>query len=344
MRRKTTSLLLAASCLALILAGAPATAQDATPQSTATASEAARQRTGDGTAQDRNPLAEDISVHADVDSTQYLIGEWIVLSLEIEAPATWTINPPVTDEDIVNGEFVAAEDPDRNIEGERQRLQQEITVTVFDTGSVTLGTIVRYRVPGDTSTYTAVSNSIDLRVTTVELDTTQSFRDIKDVMDVSLTIWDYLMIAGIILLVALLLWFGWRWYRSRRDREETVEEPPVPELPPAVMALSDLDALRAQRLWQEGRHKEYQSRLTDILRTYVERRYDVPAMEHPTSEIMPDVAMLGLPSDTLERFERVLLTADRTKFARYTPTAKEHESGMQFAVEFVESTRDDADV
>ena len=317
-----------------------AAAQDADAQD-ADAQDADAQ---DGQALVRNPYTDDIRVRANTDSTRYRIGDWIPLRIEIEAPATWTLNMPVTDEDIVNGEFVASDDPDRTIEDERQQLRQKLTVTVFDTGRIAIGVIVRYRVPGDTTTYTAVSNSIDMQITTVELDTTQSYRDIKDVMDVSLTIWDYLMIAGIILLAALLLWFGWRWYRGRRGREEAVEEPPAPEIPPAVIALSDLSALRGQRLWQEGRHKEYQSRLTDILRTYVERRFNVPAMEHPTSEIMPDVAMIGLPTEMVDRFEHVLQTADRTKFARYTPTAEEHESGMQFAVEFVESTRDDADV
>lgn len=330
MKNVRRSHLFAAAIAALLLLCAPVAAQDAAAQ--------------DAAAPAPNPHANEIRVRANVDSTRYRIGEWILLRLDIEAPEEWTLNTPVADEDIVNGEFVAAEDPEKTVEGERQRLEQEITVTVFDTGRISVGAIVRYRVPGDTTTYAAVSNSIDMQITTVELDTTQSYRDIKTVMDVSLTIWDYLMIAGIILLAALLLWFGWRWYRGRRSREETVEEPPAPELPPGVVALNDLDALRAQRLWQDGRHKEYQSRLTDILRTYVERRFKVPAMEHPTSEIMPEVAMVGLPTAAVDRFERVLQTADRTKFARYTPTADEHESGMQFAVEFVESTRDDADV
>lgn len=296
----------------------------------------------DAASQDRSPHAEKIRVRADVDSTRYRIGEWIVLQLNIAAPATWTLNAPVTDEDIVNGEFVAADEPEKSVEGERQQLRQRVTVTVFDTGRIALGAIVRYRVPGDTTTYTAASNSIDMRITTVELDTTQSFRDIKDVMDVSLTIWDYLMYAGIVLLAVLLLWFGRRWYRSRRVEEQTEEAPAVPELPAAVLALRDLETLRSQRLWQEGRHKTYQSRLTDILRNYIERRFEVPAMEHPTSEIMPDVAMLGLPTVIVDRLENVLQTADRTKFARYTPTSDEHESSMRFAVEFVESTRDDA--
>lgn len=285
--------------------------------------------------------AQALRVRADADSTNYLIGQWITLHLSVEAPASWTVHMPKTDEDFTNAEFVAADEATSSVEGTTRKLRQDVVVTVFDTGRIPVSAIVHYRMPGDTTTYTATSNSIDMQITTVALDTTQSFRDITDVLHVPLTIWDYLLYAGIVLLLALLIWFGWRWYRARKGAEESLPPPPEPEIPPAVIALRDLEMLREDQLWQSGKHKAYQSRLTDILRAYIERRFTVPAMEHPTSEIMPEIAMLGLEPERVDGLERVLRTADMTKFAKYTPTPQENESGMSYAVTFVRDTRDD---
>ncbi|MBN1447034.1 MAG: hypothetical protein JXA28_03815, partial [Bacteroidetes bacterium] len=288
--------------------------------------------------------AQDVRVRIETDSTRFLIGEWIPLQLTVDAPASWNVRLPATDEDFSHAEFVSAEEAESSTDGARRSYRQEITVTVFDTGSVSIAAIVSYRIPDDTTLYTTESNRIELQVTTVELDTTQAFRDIKDVLHVPLTIWDYLLIAGIVLLVALLLWFGLRWYKARQQPVEDIPAEPEPDLPPAVIALRDLERLRTEQLWQKGEHKAYQSRLTDTIRAYIERRFRVPALEHPTSEIIPDVAMLGLSPEDVGGLEQVLRTADLTKFARYVPDATEHEHGMRFAVQFVENTRDDRPV
>lgn len=283
--------------------------------------------------------AQDVRVSATVDSTRFLIGEWIHLDVSVDAPGTVTLRLPAEDDDIIEGEFVSAEDPEVEEKDGRRLYRQNVIATVFDTGSVSLRVRVRYTRQGDTTTYEALSQPIALAVTTVELDTSEAFKDIKDVLDVPLTIWDYLLYAAALLLLLLAAWLLYRWYRRRQERP--VEEAPVivPDIPAHVLALHALEALQERKLWQQGQHKEYQSELTDILRRYIEQRWNVPAMEQPTSEIMPGVAMLGLAPSMLEMLERSLRVADMTKFARFVPTSAQHEDGMRFARTFVESTR-----
>ena len=281
---------------------------------------------------------QDIQLRASVDSTQFLIGEWIPLHLEIEAPAEWKLRMPADDEGFANAEFVSAEDELRQDAEGVQIISQDVVVTVFDTGRIPISAIVRYRIPGDTATHTVRSEPVTVTVQTVELDTTITYKDIREVMHVSLTLWDYLMYAGIAVLLALLAWLGYRWLRDR-DGESDAEVEPEPDLPPDVIALRDLARLREERLWQNSHHKQYQSRLMDILRAYIERRFSVPALEHPTSEIMPEVAMLGLDTGLITELEHVLRIADMCKFARYIPGTGEHENGMRFAERFVEETR-----
>ncbi|HRD53602.1 MAG TPA: hypothetical protein PKY96_13230, partial [Flavobacteriales bacterium] len=69
----------------------------------------------------------------------------------------------------------------------------------------------------------------------------------------------------------------------RRKRVPT--EAAAPQEAPVALherVLAQLDALEQERLWQQGLHKPYQSRLTDLLRGYIEERYQVPALERTT--------------------------------------------------------------
>ncbi|MDT8323050.1 MAG: hypothetical protein RRA94_02975, partial [Bacteroidota bacterium] len=256
--------------------------------------------------------AQNVQVRATIDSTAYLIGEWITLHLQVDAPAEWKIRMPTDDEDFENAEFVSAGEEEGEQSDGRRRITQDVVVTVFDTGRIPVVAVLRYSVPGDTATYTATSDTVLVTMSTVELDTTSTFKDIREVMHVPLTLWDYLMYAGIALLLGLLAWMAYRWLRERNSRS-AVDRHEEAELPPDIIALRALEALRNERLWQNARHKDYQSRLTDIIRGYIERRFSVPALEHPTSEIMPEVAMLGLTPVLTGDLERVLRTADMCK-------------------------------
>ncbi|MFZ1730638.1 MAG: hypothetical protein WBQ23_01170 [Bacteroidota bacterium] len=283
--------------------------------------------------------AQDVTVSAKVDSNRYMIGQWITLHLTIDAPTKYTLHLPMTDDDFENGDFVSAEKAEEELRGEIRQYRQDVVATVFDTGSIALRVRVQYSTPGDTSVFTVFSQVVQLEITTVALDTAQSFKDIKNVLHIPLTIWDYLLYAGAVLLLLLLSWLGYRWYQKRKALPVEADVEPEPEIPPHIIALQSLSALRERKLWQSGEHKPYQSQVTDILRMYIERRYRLPAMEQPTSELMPGLALLGLAPHTVERVEQVLRTADLTKFAKYTPSSMQHEDAMTVSVQFVESTK-----
>lgn len=286
-----------------------------------------------------SPLAaQDVRITASVDSTRYLIGQWITVHLGVDAPASVRLHLPAGDDDVENGDFVSARDAEINGDGARRNYRQDIVTTVFDTGSIALRIRVRYRNADDTTMYEAFSNTLQLELATVELDTSQTFKDITDVIDVSRPLWEYLLYLAIALLAAAAVWYGYRRWKQRPAPPVADVAPPVPEIPPHVRALDALAALRAKRLWQNGEHKAYQSELTDILRTYIEERYRIPALEHPTSEIMPALTVTGLASTELERLARVLGTADMTKFARYVPTSMQHEEAMAGAEDFIHRT------
>jgi uncharacterized protein (UPF0335 family) len=64
--------------------------------------------------------------------------------------------------------------------------------------------------------------------------------------------------------------------------------PTQPEviLPAHVVALQKLEQIRTEKIWQHGQIKQFYTDITDVIREYLEKGYDINAMELTTDEIV----------------------------------------------------------
>lgn len=283
---------------------------------------------------------QDISATLALDSTRLLIGHWTRAVLTVDAPAGTRLRMPLRDADLANADVVEAGDADSAVENGRLRYTQEYTLTSFDTGSVQVAAIVPYRLPGDTTTFAAMTRPVSLTVLTVPVDTAKSFRDIADVMGASPGLLFYLLLALIAAAVAAAVWYGYRRFLRQPVTLDPVLGTPPPSAPVDLYALQRLSTLEARHLWEAGRDKQFQSELTDILREYIERGFSVPALEQTSSEILAGVALHGFPPDVLASLREVFRVADMTKFATYAPAPSEHGTAQVIARNTVERTRE----
>ena len=129
-----------------------------------------------------------------------------------------------------------------------------------------------------------------------------------------------------------------RWLAARGKRLGDLFKP-APPLPPHVAAIQALEALHNQKLWQNNRHKQYYSGLTDILRTYIAARWDIGAMEMTSDEIIDAMRAEELPDKARMDLTAILRDADLVKFAKATPPAEENEADYLKAYYFVEETK-----
>lgn len=156
--------------------------------------------------------------------------------------------------------------------------------------------------------------------------------DIKPVLafDAHWQWWVWLLIALALAFVAALIW----WLRRRRSLTGQ-KDLATPAIPPDVEALQQLDALTARGT---GNPKRFYFSLSAVLRHYVERRFDFPAAEMTTEELLPQVRRLPLEDTLAQDFKRFCLSSDPIKFADAIADQTRMSQDIAFARQFVEQT------
>ena len=227
--------------------------------------------------------------------------------------------------------------------GRLLRLRKRYTLTAFDEGIYNLGRpSVLYADKNIIDTLYGSKDSLRIVVSTFKIDSTAVLCDIKPVKTLPFRFGEIAgyTCGGVIILILLGLGiYLLARHLAKRGKSLADLFKPEPPLPPHIVAIAALEELQNQKLWQNNKHKEYYSILTDILRTYLDRRFDVGAMEMTTDEILEAIKSLELPQKSAMDLVSVLRDADLVKFAKAMPEAAENESAYSKVYYFVEETK-----
>lgn len=225
----------------------------------------------------------------------------------------------------------------------RIQINYEVPVQVFDSGFYKLPEFV-YLASGDS----VRSESVTLTVKPVKVTADDPISPMTDVAEPeggsifdkipdAIYYWWWAYLLGLLLIVSGI------WLYKRYKKEGTIL-PQRPKQSPYEEAMNGLRSLKARKLWESGREKEYYTELTDILRIYLDRRFGIKAMEMTSSEIMSHLADLGDRSVPRDKIRDILDMADFVKFAMVRPLPDDNETLYRNAIDFVESTKpDDSD-
>jgi hypothetical protein len=211
--------------------------------------------------------------------------------------------------------------------------QQQLRIVAFDTGYIKLPPLaLPYR--NGQQIDSVYSNDLAIEVGSIMIDST-GLAPIKPIIREPFAFRDlvpYLIAFGVGLLLIGLLFLR----KKKEIPPEVIVEVPIPA---DELALKDLERLRSKKLWQQGQIKAYQSDLTHIIRAYIEGRFEMPALESTTSEILEAPSIKSLGQDLVADLSQILNMADLIKFAKAQPEVGIHEEFMLKAEQFVRSTR-----
>ena len=123
------------------------------------------------------------------------------------------------------------------------------------------------------------------------------------------------------------------------NKEQELKVKPEVIIPSHIIAIKSLNDLDKKQLWQSGKLKQYHSEISEIIRTYLEDRFRVLALELPTFDILISLTKKGLSKEDLQTLTTILQRADLAKYAKSKPTDLENEQSMELSLVFVNNTK-----
>jgi len=282
-----------------------------------------------------------VEVAAAVDSTNMLIGDQLKLHITASLPTGTRIEqldltPFKSEEEMEVVEEGAWDTVQQN---GMLHLQKDLTFTIFDTGYYWIPELPLTYLQNGVSSI-ASTQRIPISVGTVQLvaDSMQvELAPIKGIIKEQANWQDYLpYILGLLGLAAII---GIFYFMNKRKDKETAPPPPEIIIPAHEVALTALTQLKSEQLWQKGDIKTYQSKLTYIIREYLENRYEIPALESTTDEIQRSLKKVDFDTSWKEKLSNILQVADLVKFAKAEPPADFHERVWEEAENFVRATK-----
>lgn len=296
-------------------------------------------------------VSAQVQVSAKIDSLQLFIGEQTGITLEVTCDAGQKPRFPQYHSSLYEDqidmlvpgvEVVRTCKPDTTMlnNGKRMQISQKYIVTSFDSATYYLPPM---EVLVDTTTYQ--SNALALKIICFDVDTAhaEKFAGIEGIEKQEFSWEDWYQTTystvAIILLVILIVLAVW-WLRQGNPVIPLMRR--KPKLPPHQVAMQEIQQIKEDKSWATEDSKDYYTKLTDTLRTYIQDRYGFRAMDMTTTEII-DKLTEDNNTEALAELTELFQTADLVKFAKHTTAINENDAHLLTAIQYIESTKQEVD-
>ena len=270
------------------------------------------------------------SASASIDREKILLGEQVTLELKAEnintqtsSLVSWFLLP-----DTINHvEVIKRLRVDTvSVNGTTSYIQT-ITITSFDSGDWKLPPLYVVLQKANDKKDTLLTSDITLQVLPVDVSNLRDYHPMKDIIDVDVKP-DYLLMAGIILSVLIILTIIWFLLKKKKEK---------PTLQPvAAQSLFETAMSQLEKLGKENppTHVFY-NRLHDICRTFIQNQLHIRAMQLTADELMVQMNVYMQP-EARASFYQLLRLISAVKFAKYQPADTQKGADIRTAKEAVE--------
>ena len=262
------------------------------------------------------------------DSNNYLIGDHVKCTLSYEGSSNfiWPVFKDTLTQDL---EVLSIEKIDTLAPG---KYQQTIFITAWDSGYFVVPPILsgaKQTAPSLIRFNTiAVDNQKDIKPIKEQMDTPFIFAEIKDFI-----LWVALGLIALIGIVILTIYL----IKKRKPKPETIAAPrPIMEI-----LWERYYSLEQSKIWESGGEKEFQFELSLILRSFLEFKYNMKAVEETTKNITIQLTSLGINRKEKEDFLHILNFSDMVKFAKQKGVFSQHENALAILKETLESQKEE---
>jgi len=290
-------------------------------------------------------VGQNVKVSSSFDTSRIYLGDQINFIVTIQQPPEINLTLPLFKDSLMkNIEILSGPvyDSTESADG-MLNIVEKYLITSFDSGY--------YQVPpvyaelknedGIKRFYSDYSQLEVMRIKIAPQDSTSKIFDIIGPYRAPLTLGEIIPWVLLLAIVATLIWIGLKILRRLRRKEADIEEIIIKE-PAHIIAFRELDKLKEEQLWQKGETKQYYTRLTEILRMYLENRFRIFSLELTTAETLEALVKAGFKKDNkYNQLKTVLTGADLVKFAKHNPVALENDSHFQNSWDFIQTTKEE---
>jgi len=278
----------------------------------------------------------EVRLSAVADKTKIYLGDPIKYILTLEYQPQNKFTPPAPEsfkfEPFKVRDYVMVPQPDK--EG-RKIIQYVFQLTAYELGKFEIpDPQVAYSDKNGKTIY-AKAEKIMVEVIKVPAksgDKPETVRSPKDITKVGFPFWYYL--AGLILLIIVAFLVVALLKLFKQKQQAALQR----IIPPHELALSKIMELEkanlpSQRLW-----KDYYSKLSGILREYLEGRFKLNALEQTTWEVIREMRNHHLKTEAINLTGEVLSLADLVKFAKHIPDQARAREDLEYTRQMVRIT------
>lgn len=283
--------------------------------------------------------SQSLKIETSIDTNTLLIGDQRILTMKVSVPQGKTVRMPSFVDTLMNKVEVLNQSSVDTISKDSRLmvLQKKCLITCFDSGTYNLR-IGPFVIDKNDTMW---ANPIQMTVNTMKVDTAKGITDIKAPYDAPLEwaeIW--LWLRWVLLGLLLVLIIGSIVLYLIFNRKKGIKENIIFE-DPDIVALRELEKLHNEPFIKNEQYKQYYSLLSDIIRTYIEHRYNgIKAMETTSDIILKQCKHIQtIDNDLFDKLQQILTVSDLVKFAKYIPVSSENEMCYNNAIHFVEKTK-----
>jgi len=177
------------------------------------------------------------------------------------------------------------------------------------------------------------SFSLPLEVTPVKTFNDKKIREIRPPFKIRGWFWLLVLLALAALICAIYYW------KNRRKTTQHLQVTAVQDTRPShVIALSKIEALLQSGLWENEQYKVFYITLVDILREYLQRRFNLDVSAETSSELIAHIKTKEELQSFVSALRTLLNESDLIKFAKAVPEEAQRNRHIVLLRDLVQQT------
>jgi hypothetical protein len=186
---------------------------------------------------------------------------------------------------------------------------------------------------------TIATNILTFSVDAPEVNLEEGIRAMKDIDEDPFSFWEKLWLwmkqyglwIGLLLLIGAAS--GYYYYRLKNNRitPQVVE----PELPFYESLLVNLEHIEQQELWQQNKHKEYYTEVTNVIRKFIEHKFEIATFEKTSFELLESLKLSSINKSDYQQLSSLFGLSDMIKFAKSLPSPQENIQAIEIAKKLI---------